>query len=194
LRYAEVLEGTGRCGRDIANGVWVICEQTSWAQPAHLNVELPGAGLPTWGHTSLALLASETAATLAAVEYFVGDQLDELNPEFRPRMREKVRHPILEPYLQRTDYWWMAHDKPFTNNWNPGITSNLLRGALACSETADERADYLLKAVDVLDHFLNVYPKDGGCEEGPAYWDHASGRILDSLRLLHQATDGVIDI
>ncbi len=57
-----------------------------------------------------------------------------------------------------------------------------------------EVAALVLKAVDVLDHFLNVYPEDGGCEEGPAYWDHASGRLLDCMRLLNQATGGVVDI
>ncbi len=194
LLYAEILEGEGRFVRDIANGVWVICEQTSWAQPAHLNVEIPGAGLPTRDHPILALLASETAATLAAVEYFVGDELDELNPQFRPRMREEVRYHIMEPYLNRTDYWWMAYEKPFTNNWNPWVTSNFLLCALVFSESDDELAAYVLKAVDVLDHFINVYPEDGGCEEGPAYWDHAAGRMLDCLRLLNQATDGLIDI
>ncbi len=194
LLYAEVLEGEGRFIRDIANGVWVICEQTTWAQPAHLNVELPGAGLPTRDHPILALLASETAATLAAVHYFVADELNELNPQFGPRMREEVRHHVLTPYFERTDYWWMAYEKPFTNNWNPWITSNYLLCALVFAETDEELAGYVFKAVDVLDHFLNVYPEDGGCEEGPAYWDHASGRLLDCLRLLEQATDGLINI
>jgi len=194
LLYAEILEGKGRFVRDIANGVWAICEMTSWAQPAHLNVEIPGAGLPTRDHPILALLASETSATLAAVEYFLADELDELNPEFRPRMREEVRHHILTPFLERTDYWWMAYEKPFTNNWNPWITSNYLLSALVFSATDEELEAHVLKAVDVLDHFINVYPEDGGCEEGPAYWDHASGRMLDCLRLLGQATDGLIDI
>jgi hypothetical protein len=194
LLYAEVLEGDGRFIRDIANGVWAICEQTTWAQPAHLNVEIPGAGLPTRDHPILALLATETAATLAAVHYFVADELNELNPQFGPRMREEVRHHVLTPYLERTDYWWMAYEKPFTNNWNPWITSNYLLCALVFSETDEELAAYVLKAIDVLDHFLNVYPEDGGCEEGPAYWDHASGRMLDCLRLLDQATGGLINI
>ncbi len=194
LLYAEVLEGEGRFIRDIANGVWAICEQTTWAQPAHLNVEIPGAGLPTRDHPILALLATETAATLAAVHYFVVDELNAINPQFGPRMREEVRHHILTPYLERTDYWWMAYEKPFTNNWSPWITSNYLLCALVFSESDAELAAYVLKAVDVLDHFLNVYPDDGGCEEGPAYWDHGSGRLLDCLRLLDQATNGFINI
>ncbi|GAB5559974.1 MAG: heparinase II/III family protein [Synoicihabitans sp.] len=194
LLYAEVLEGKGRFVRDIANGIWAVCEQTSWAQPAHLNVEYPGAGLPSRERPVVALLASEVAALVATAEYFLGEQFDAINPVIRERMQAEVHERILQPYLARTDYWWMAYEKPFTNNWNPWITSNYLLCALTFSRSEAERAELVLKAVDVLDHFLNVYPEDGGCEEGPAYWDHASGRLLDCMRLLNQATGGLVDI
>jgi len=194
LICAEILEGEGRFIRDIANGVWAFCEQTSWATPAHLNVETPGAGLPSHDHVILGLLAAEAGALLATAEYFFADELDALNPVFRQRMQHEVKTRLLTPYLERTDYWWMAYEKPFTNNWNPWITSNFLLAAFVFSETEEEKAAYVLKALDVLDHFLNVYPDDGGCEEGPAYWDHAGGRLLDCLRLLGQATGGLIDI
>lgn len=194
LLYAEILEGKGRFTRDIANGLWVVCEQTTWAQPAHLNVEFPGAGMPSHDRPIVALLASEVAALVATAEYFLADQLDALNPVFRERMRHEVNRQLLQPFLERTDYWWMAYEKPFTNNWNPWITSNYLLCALVFSRSETERTGHLAKAITVLDHFINVYPEDGGCEEGPAYWDHAGGRMLDCLRLLHQATAGRIDI
>lgn len=194
LLYAEVLEGGGRFVRDIANGVWAICEQTTWDTPAHLNVEIPGAGLPSSDHPIVALLSSETAALIASVEYFLAAELDALNPVFRERMRDEVNRHLLGPFLERTDYWWMAYEKPFTNNWNPWITSNYLLSALVFSQSEEELAAHVLKAMEVLDHFLNVYPEDGGCEEGPAYWDHAGGRLLDCLRLLQAATDGRVHL
>ena len=194
LLYAEVLEGEGRFVRDIANGLWVICEQTTWAHPAHLNVEFPGAGLPSPDRPIVSLTASEVAALLASVEYFLADELDALNPVFRERMRREVNRQFLQPFLERTDYWWMAYEKPFTNNWNPWVTSNYLLCALVFSQSDEERAAHIIKAVDVLDHFLNAYPDDGGCEEGPAYWNHAGGRLLDCLNLLQSATGGLIDI
>ena len=36
LILAECLEGKGRFVDDIANGVWLICEETFWGAPAHL--------------------------------------------------------------------------------------------------------------------------------------------------------------
>jgi hypothetical protein len=194
LLYAEVLEGEGRFVRDIANGVWALCEQTTWAHPAHLNVEVPGAGLPSHDHPILALVTAEVAALLASVDYFLGDELDELNPVFRERMRHEVNRQVMQPFLQRTDYWWMAYEKPFTNNWSPWIASNYLLSALVFSQSDEELAAHVIKAVDVLDHFINAYPEDGGCEEGPAYWDHAGGRLLDCLRFLYAATGGLIDV
>ncbi len=194
LLYAEILEGQGRFIRDIANGVWALCEQTTWANPAHLNVEFPGAGLPSPEQPIVALVAAEAAALLATTEYFFGANLDEINPMFRQRMRYEVNRQLLEPFLNRTDYWWMAYEKPFTNNWSPWITSNYLLCALVFHESDEALAEHVSKALDVLDRFINVYPDDGGCEEGPAYWDHAGGRMLDCLRLLYQATGGKIDI
>ncbi|MEX0331100.1 MAG: heparinase II/III family protein [Puniceicoccaceae bacterium] len=194
LLYAEILEGEGRFVRDIANGVWALCEQTSLAQPAHLNVELPGAGMPSLDHPILALLACEAAVLMATADYFFREELDALHPEFRKRMRYEVNRQILTPYLERTDYWWMAYEKPFTNNWNPWITSNYLLCAIVFSESREELVPHVVKAVDVLDRFLNVYPEDGGCEEGPAYWNHAGGRLLDCLELLGAATGGLIDL
>ncbi|MEX0325593.1 MAG: heparinase II/III family protein [Puniceicoccaceae bacterium] len=194
LLYAEILEGQGRFIRDIANGVWALCEQTSLALPTHLNVEYPGAGLPSHDKPILALHATEAAVILATAEYFFADELDAINPVFRERMRHEVNRQLLQPYLERTDYWWMAYKKPFTNNWNPWITSNYLLCALVFCQSREELAPHLLKAVDVLDRFINVYPDDGGCEEGPAYWGHAGGRLLECLHLLDTATDGLINI
>jgi hypothetical protein len=194
LLYAEILEGEGRFIRDIANGVWAICEQTTWATPAHLNVEVPGAGLPSEERPILALVSAEVATLLATAEYFFAEELDALHPVFRERMRHEVNRQVLQPFLTRTDYWWMAYEKPFTNNWNPWITSNYLFAARMFSRSEEELGSHVLKAVEVLDHFLNVYPDDGGCEEGPVYWDHAGGRLLNCLDLLHEMTDGYIDV
>lgn len=194
LLYAEILEGQGRFVRDISNGIWAFCEQTTWAQPAHLNVEVPGVGLPSPDQTIVALRASEVAAMMATAEYFLAGELDALNPVFRERIHYEVNRHLLKPFLERTDYWWMAYEKPFTNNWNPWITSNYLLSALVFSGTEAELSRHIEKAIDVLDRFLNVYPEDGGCEEGPAYWNHAGGRLLDCLDLLGAATGGLIDL
>ena len=45
-----------------------------------------------------------------------------------------------------------------------------------------------------LDKFINTYPDDGGCEEGPGYWNVAAGAMFDLLELLYSATSGAVDI
>jgi hypothetical protein len=45
-----------------------------------------------------------------------------------------------------------------------------------------------------LDQFINSYPDDGGCEEGPGYWNVAAGAMFDALELFYSATAGAVDI
>ena len=45
-----------------------------------------------------------------------------------------------------------------------------------------------------LDRFIDAYPDDGGCDEGPGYWGRAGASLFESLELLHAATDGRLDV
>ena len=48
--------------------------------------------------------------------------------------------------------------------------------------------------LDGVDKFLNYIKGDGACEEGPSYWGHAAGKLLDYVDLLTMATGGKIDM
>ena len=43
-------------------------------------------------------------------------------------------------------------------------------------------------------NFINTFPDDGGCEEGPGYWNVGVGNCFEALELLHSASAGRIDI
>jgi hypothetical protein len=45
-----------------------------------------------------------------------------------------------------------------------------------------------------LDNFIDPYPKDGGCDEGPSYWGAAGAAMYVCLEYLYQATDGKVDV
>jgi hypothetical protein len=45
-----------------------------------------------------------------------------------------------------------------------------------------------------LDRFVDAYPDDGGCDEGPSYWGRAGASLFESLELLHAATGGRLDV
>jgi hypothetical protein len=45
----------------------------------------------------------------------------------------------------------------------------------------------------VLDEFLNPYPNDGGCDEGPSYWGAAAASLYDNISLMNLATNNAFD-
>ena len=59
------------------------------------------------------------------------------------------------------------------NNWNPWIASNWLAAVLLLEDDVDRRNRAVYKILRCLDNFLNPYPDDGGCDEGPGYWTRA---------------------
>ena len=61
-------------------------------------------------------------------------------------------------------------------------------------ESPERLADLTVKMMSVADRFIDGYGEDGGCDEGPGYWDEASGALLVLLELLHSRTGGAVDI
>ena len=80
------------------------------------------------------------------------------------------------------------------NNWNPWICSNWLASTLLIEQDETLRARSVFKAIQALDNFIDQYPQDGGCDEGPGYWGRAGASLYDCLELLYSATDGQISV
>jgi hypothetical protein len=194
LVLAEAIEGRGRFLDDILNGVWTICEETFWGVPAHVSAQRRGAGLPDVTEPIIDLFAAETAMLLAWTDYLVGDGLDRISPLIRERIRFEVDRRILTPGLARDDFWWMGFKGQKLNNWTPWICSNWLAAALLVEKDPARRTQSVFKILRCLDNFLNPYPRDGGCDEGPGYWDRAGGSLYDALELLQSASGGKIDV
>ncbi len=194
LVIAEVLENRGRFLDDIANGIWAICEESYWGVPAHLGLQRKGPGLPDVTEPTVDLFAAETGSLLSWTVYLLGSRLDKVSPLLTDRIIEEVEYRILRPNLQRDDFWWMGFSDRNVNNWNPWINSNWLAAALLLEREPSRRERAVRKAMTSLDVFLNSYPDDGGCDEGPGYWGRAGASLFDCLELLHSATSGAIDL
>ena len=191
LVAAECVEGKGRFVDQIVNGVWAICEETWGGVPAHVGAQTAGSGLPDRDEPVVALFSAETAAQLAWTIYMLGPQLEEVSPLILPRVRREIDRQILTPALKRDDFWWMGFGRRRSvNNWNPWICSNWLTSVLLIEQDKDRRVKSVAKIMRALDNFLNYYPEDGGCDEGPGYWGRAAGSLFDCLDLMHSATDG----
>jgi hypothetical protein len=194
LVIAECLEGKNRYLDDIVNGVWAICEETYWGVPAHINAQKAGTDLPDAAEPTVDLFAAETVALLAWTHYLLGDRLDTVSPLVRPRIVQEADRRILAPCLERDDFWWMGYAGRSVNNWNPWCNSNWLTATLLLEEDEERRLQSVAKIIRSLDKFIDPYPSDGGCDEGPGYWGRAGASLFDCLELLLSATDWAINV
>ncbi len=194
LTIAECMEAQGRFLDDVVNGIWLICEESSWCVPAHIRAQRAGMGLPDTTEPIIDLFAAETSALLAWLDYLLGERLDKVSPLVRPRIAREIDARILTPYLQRDDWSWMGFGGNRVNNWNPWINSNILATTLLMETDEARRKATVFKAMRSIDCFVDPYPKDGGCDEGPGYWGRAGASLLDCLELLRSASGGQIDV
>jgi hypothetical protein len=197
LVFAELAEGKGRFMDQIINGVWHTCEMSSWVLSAHLTAQKSKRSLPDYKEQIIDLVSSDVGALLSWTWYFFRDEWDKINPVISSKVRKEVQERILEPYMQRSDYWWQALNyKPgrMVNNWNPWCNSDVLMCFLLLEDDKDKLAEAVYRTMTSVDQFINYVKEDGACEEGPSYWGHAAGKLYDYLQLLSDATNGKANI
>lgn len=190
LLLAEIAENKGRFVDKIINGVWSICEESFWGVPAHLPKTKELSGLMDVSKPFVELFSAETATFLAWVDYFMGEKLDAVSPQIRKRIYMETNKRIFDP-LMTQHHGFMSSDSKGRrpNNWNPWICSNWLNAVLLLEKDPAKRTEAVAKILTVLDQFMNPYPKDGGCDEGPGYWDAAAASVYDNISLLNLASN-----
>jgi hypothetical protein len=197
LAMAELIEGKGRFIEPLVNGVWAICEQSTWVLSAHLSLQKNRAGLPDPNDIVIDLASGNIGAMISWIHYFFAREFDKINPIISEKLRLEVKKRVLEPYYTRNDMWWMGFDGGnggMVNNWNVWVNHNVMQCILLMETDPNKRTDNIYKTMKSIDKFINYYPADGGCDEGPSYWGHAGGKLFEDLELLHLATKGAIDI
>jgi hypothetical protein len=186
LLLAEVYENKGRFIDPIINGVWSICEESWWGVPAHLPRSKNYSGLMDVTAPFVDLFSAETATMLSWVDYFVGEKLDSISPQIRKRIYYETNYRVFEPLMTKPHAWMTTNaNGRRPNNWNPWICSNWLNSALLLEKDDTKRAKMVAKLLTVLDAFLNPYPQDGGCDEGPGYWGAAAASLYDNIAMLN---------
>ncbi len=204
LVAAECVENQGRFVDDIVNGVWAICEESFWDVPAHNRYFTRSSWdrnhpLPDVTNPVVALFSAETGAVIGYTHYLVGEKLDGVDPIVTARMRHEIRTRLLDPFMERDEWWWLGfvrdegHKGP-PNNWNPWIISNLLALEMLIEDDVEQRAQAIHRALRGLDEFLGGYHSDGGCDEGISYWGRAGASVYECLHVLDTASNGAIAI
>ncbi|WP_457101756.1 heparinase II/III domain-containing protein [Microbacterium sp. P5_E9] len=181
--YAEVLDG-----------VWLLCEQSSWCWPAHDDVfRQRGWVLGDIDAPYLDLGAGEVVGQLAWLDHLVGDGLERRYPGVRARIRREARVRVIEPFIRRRDWHWLGLDGD-VHNWNPWIHGNVLVAALALMEADDPaRSEVIALVIEGIDRYVAVLPQDGAIDEGYAYWWNGACRALEALDILSHATGNRLD-
>lgn len=188
---AECMEAKGRFFDQIVNGIIAVCEETSWVQM--LNMREKGFALPDESDNYVDLCSAETAQLFAWISALMGSRLDAEDKGIRERMEREVLRRVIKPYLDRSDYWWMGFTKDRVNNWNPWCNQNVIEAAALMRFDPSVKARVIEKACLSLDVYIERYPRDGACDEGPGYWSAAGLGLGTCVDLLKRATGGGID-
>jgi hypothetical protein len=195
---AECTANDGRYLDAIIDGLWCICEESTWVLSAHNGDDHPGMRpvaerpLPDVQNPYVDLFSAQTAAALAIILYMMEDKLEAITPLIARRVRLEIHRRVLEPFRTHDDFWWMGFYRKDLNNWTPWILSNVIDCLLLSQSDHTLRAEGIARALRMLDRFLDCVPPDGGCEEGPMYWNYAGASVLDCLESLHYASEGRI--
>jgi hypothetical protein len=175
---------------EVIDGVYLLCEQSSWSWAAHDDVfSRSGEVMPDKSRPYLDLGAGEVAAQLAWTDRVLGEALDARAPGLRRRIRQETIERAITPFLERLDWHWLGLDGD-VHNWNPWIHTNLIAAALFLVDDPQLQGRTVARCIEGLDRFLASIPADGAIDEGFAYWWNGAGRALEGLALLEEATGG----
>ena len=195
LVMGELTEGKGRFIDQIVNGVWYYSEQTWWGWSAHLTAQKAPHGLPDADEPVIDLGVGEITNILSWTWLLFKDEFDNIHPLIAKRLKDEIMKKAVIPYYERNDFWWQGLDGTRdVNNWNPWTNHNMLTAILILEDDQAKKIKGVEKVVKSLDQFMNVYPNDGGCDEGPSYWGRAGASLYQNLDLLKRATNGKFDV
>ncbi|MBE6609943.1 MAG: hypothetical protein E7634_04685 [Ruminococcaceae bacterium] len=202
LALAEYIEGKGRFLDKLIDVLWLILEETTWVLPAHnpgkegVNTCLPYAYT---GHVDyIDLFSATTAATLSFVYHLCHDKFDTVTTIINDRLLFEINRRIVEPFMSDPDLfnkmWWSGIRGNEVNNWCPWIVSNILTVCALTVKDQAVRTMMVQKSLPMLDAFTAVYHSDGGCDEGPSYWNAAGAALYNACVVLYDITNGYVNV
>lgn len=193
LFLAEMAEGKGRFVPKLVDGIFYMCERTTWILSAHMYMQAYQQKLPDHRENVIDISTGYCGALLAWIHYFLHDEFDKLSPMISLRLKDELFKRVINPYMERSDFWWQAFNassSTMVNNWNPWCNSNVMQCIMLLEDNQDRLADAVYRTMCSVDAFFNYTHYDGACEEGTSYWGGAAGMAFIYLQLLSEITGG----
>ena len=165
LFLAELAEGKGRFLDPLANGIYFICEMTSWSISAHQVVQKAKGSLPAKEDYVIDLVSSDVGAAMSWIYNMLGDEIgNKVSPLIPIRLEHEINELILKQAASNT-YWWMGKDVSekggLVNNWNPWCNTNVLQSFLLVEKNKQKMIDGVYSTMVSVDKFINYVKEDG---------------------------------
>jgi hypothetical protein len=162
--------------------MWADCEATWWQLPAHEGPARSGKDRP------IDLFVAIKAAQLAMILETFGDRIE---PEVRRRVEAEIRQRAIDAFFDpNAEFGWKTN----TNNWNAVCHGGVGVAAMLLEKDPQKLADLIVQTLGNLRFFLDGFTPDGGCTEGPGYWQFGFGWYVLLASVLYDFTAGRINI
>jgi len=198
LTIGECIEDKGRFLYQIVDGIFSICEQSTWAPPSHfMQCGETKEMLPDPDDPVLDLYATLQGCFLSITYRLLHSKLEKISPVICLRIEKEIEKRIINPFLTR-DLWWMCQNLDLTfwsiNNWTTHCCYGILFSVLALECNKKTTYQVVNKVIDCVDCFADAYPDDGACDEGPSYWGGAIHDFMCILDLLETVIGGKTNV
>lgn len=163
---------------EVRDLIWAICDEYSWALPAHTN------GTLEKDLVCIDLFSSETGFMLCELlKLFDG----ELSTVIKERVKKEIFERIITPFESTSQPWEF-----YSMNWNAVCSA----GVCACfmylkPDGFDAISNRLYACVQ---RFVDGYPDDGTCLEGFGYWLYGFGYYVWFADMVKSFTNGEVDL
>lgn len=180
--------------------ICAICEEYTWALPAHLNsksLEPATESIYQEGRllqlgfnpeTYIDLFAAETAFALSEILYMLEEYLASVVVH---RARKEIYRRVLFSYL---NYPGIFPWETMKNNWCAVCAGSIGITGIYLLEDDKALARLLDRLNPTLERFLKSFEEDGACLEGLSYWTYGVSFYVAYADLLKMRTAGEVDI
>lgn len=201
LALAEIVTREGKYFDKMLDVVWAMLDEPTWMLPEHTahmpeeatkKMPVPASAGEKYAH-GIELGSAYKGATIALIYHYFADKFDEISPFINERILYTLRKRAIEPFCNYY-FWWEGIGGNRVNNWCPWIVSNILFTTALIEDDMKTRETVVERSLTFLDNFINCYKPDGGCDEGPTYWNAAAACLFDSLELLEYLSNGKMNI
>lgn len=181
---AMVLSSEGRADEErwvkgLEDILWAICDEFTWAFPAHMKDETDLEG--SW--TTVDLFASETGLAVTEICHLVGNKISSI---VRNRVEYEVRRRLLNPYIEKELKW-------HRNNWS-SVCAGCIGMMLLYWDGLEGYRPVEKRILNSMDDFLSSYQDDGCCLEGALYWGYGFGYFCYFAAMVREYTGGECDL